>query len=263
VAYSNAAQGDEIVEREAGRPIVFYRILTLFVIAIASLCASRHPTHAQSKASGLLVAPSQITLYIHSDLKDTAFVEPLVCSLRRVLAADVDWKEISLPLNRSLLASPTQFDVSKISEQFVQATAADTGSSTYRYLIIPYDLKDQTFHFVFATSFPRDHDGVLSTARLGVNDPGMSAAERGEATALRLYKLILKSVARLAGYGSSNGCILAFPRTLEELDRKPAEFCPVDRAALIDAGVLKEEESIGCAYVSQRQVNENMSVAHR
>jgi len=63
--------------------------------------------------------------------------------------------------------------------------------------------------------------------------------------------LILKSIARLAGLTSSNGCILAFPRSLDELDAKSSEFCSDDHALLVDSGLLKAEESGGCALISQ------------
>jgi predicted Zn-dependent protease len=91
-------------------------------------------------------------------------------------------------------------------------------------------------------------------ARLEVNDPTVARSERAQIAAFRAYKLILKSVALLAGLPNTGGCILAFPRTLEELDQKPSEFCPADREALVAAKVLKAEESSGCIYVSERQL---------
>ena len=156
-------------------------------------------------------------LYVHAELKDTDFVEPLVCALRQVLTAGVDVKDISLPLDSTLLATPTQFDVSKVSDQFARATVWDGGSLTYKYLLVPHDLKDQTYRYVFAMTFPRAHNGVVSLSRLYAANAAVSRHERAVLTALRAYKLILKSIARLAGLTSSNGCILAFPRSLDEL----------------------------------------------
>ena len=46
------------------------------------------------------------------------------------------------------------------------------------------------------------------------------------------------------GLPDSGGCILAFPRTLEELDDKPAEFCPADREALVAAGHFGRTELV-------------------
>jgi hypothetical protein len=74
-------------------------------------------------------------------------------------------------------------------------------------------------------------------------------------TAARAYKLILKSIARLAGLRSPDACVLSFPRSLEELDQKSSEFCANDRAALVGAGILKDKEDrrgTDCDAVAQR-----------
>ena len=122
-------------------------------------------------------------------------------------------------------------------------------------------MKDGTYRYVFATSFGNSstpyHVGVVSMARLEVHDRAFSREQRAEVTALRAYKLILKSIARVAGFPDLQRCVLAFPRSLDDLDRKSPEFCPADRAALVDARILKSEESAGCVYVAegQRSVN--------
>lgn len=230
---------------------VHQRFAKLTTVALASSVAAGGLAHAQSPKTNSqdLIAPHDIVLYIHSDLKNTNFVEPLVCALKRVLIANAETKKIRLPLGSALLASPTQFDVSQVSDQFVRA--AGGGPLTYKYLLIPYDLKDEIHRYVFATSFLRHRDGIVSTARLEVTDPILSRQGRAEMTALRIYKLILKSIARLAGYGRSNGCILTFPRNVDDLDLKSSEFCEDDRAALVDAGILKTEETVGCAFVAE------------
>jgi hypothetical protein len=187
-----------------------------------------------------LVAPAEVVLYIHADLKRTDFVRPLVCALQRVLVAPVSTRLSSLPLGPELLATPTQFDVGKVADRFIPATAADGGPQSFRYLLLPHDLKAEPWRYVFSTSFGNDttpyHAGVLSTYRL---DAG---SQRSEITAMRAYKLILKSIARVAGLRSPDACILAFPRSLDELDRKAAEFCPGDRAMLVKAKILNEKE---------------------
>jgi predicted Zn-dependent protease len=221
------------------------KLLTASTIALSCWCVE--PARAQ------IVPPQDIVLYIQADFKDTDFVEPLVCALRQVLTAGVDVKDIRLPLAPALLATPSQFDVSKVSNQFARATISDGGSQTYKYLLVPYDLKDKTYRYVFATTFLEDHNGVVSLARLYATNATSSRHERAVLTALRAYKLILKSIARLAGLTSSSGCILAFPRNLDELDAKSSEFCREDRALLVDAGLLKAEESGGCAFISQSE----------
>jgi predicted Zn-dependent protease len=116
-------------------------------------------------------------------------------------------------------------------------------------------MKDRRFRVVFATSYantaPPYHAGVVSMARLDVDDGAHTPAERAEIAAGRAYKLILRSVALLAGLPDSGGCMLAFSSTLADLDGKSAEFCPADREALVAAKVLKAEEGAGCMYVGE------------
>jgi predicted Zn-dependent protease len=207
-----------------------------------------------------LVAPAEVVLYIQSDLKSTDFVRPLVCALQRVLTAPVSTQILDLRLGPELRATPTQFDVGKVADLFIRATAADGNSQSFKYLLIPYDLKGEPWRYVFSTSFGNEttpyHVGVLSTARLDVDDPRREHHQGSEITAMRAYKLILKSIARLAGLKSPDACILAFPRSLDELDRKSSEFCPDDRATLVKAGILNAktgQEGTDCIAISQRE----------
>jgi predicted Zn-dependent protease len=208
-----------------------------------------------------LAGPSEVVLYIHSEMKRTDFVERLECALKHILVAPVSTQDLRLALGRDLLASPTQLDVQKVANKFIQATARDSGPRTFKYLFLPFDLKDAEHHYAFATSFSNEqastHVGILSTARLDTRIPNYPNEQNSEQTAHRLYKIILKSVARLAGLKSADSCVLVFPRTLEELDQKSAAFCPDDRAALVAAGILKREEEVGagCALMSQREMS--------
>jgi predicted Zn-dependent protease len=195
----------------------------------------------------MLVAPAEVVLYIHSDLKSTDFVQPLVCALQRVLTAPVSTKTVTFPLGSELRATPTQFDVAKIGDRFIRATSTEGTPPSFKYLFLPFDLKADGLRYVFATSFGNEttpyHVGILSTARLDVSDPRQWHHQGFEITTLRTYKLMLKSIARLAGLRSPDACVLAFPRSLEELDRKSSEFCPPDHTALVAGGILKEKES--------------------
>src|SRR3984893_12240886 len=207
---------------------------------------------------GALGPTDEVLLYVHADLKRTDCIQPLVCALRRVLVAPVHVTDIDLPLGSDLMSTPTQFDVGAVTSRLIAATEAEGGAHTFKYLLHPYDMKEWRFRFVFAASSygnapPLYHVGIVSLARLDVNDANRTRAELAQITAGRAYKLILKSVAQLAGLPDTGGCILAFSRTLEELDGKPAEFCPADREALVAARVLKAEESGGCMYVSERR----------
>jgi hypothetical protein len=232
------------------------RRLRRLLFAAAWLVAGVSTALAQQ---GRLVAPAEVVLYIHSDLKSTDFVQPLVCALQRVLVAPVSTQISTLPLGPELRATPTQFDVGKVADRFIRSTAGGIPPS-FQYLLLPYDLKDTPWRYVFSTSFGNEktpfHAAVVSTARLDPDDPRRWHHQGFEITALRAYKLILKSIARVAGLKSPEACILAFPRSLDELDRKSSEFCPNDRAILVAAGILKDEEApemTDCLGIALRQ----------
>jgi predicted Zn-dependent protease len=203
-----------------------------------------------------LVRPAQVLLYLHPGLRNIDFVEPLICALKRVLVAPVDAQRLDLSLGSDLLATPTQLDVAKVADKFFQATATISGPAVFNYFLIPHDMKDGTYRYVFATTYTKGSArvGVVSMARLQIDDASLSRRQRAEVAALRAYKLIIKSIARVAGFPDLRRCVLASPMSLDELDRKSAEFCPMDRAALVNAGILKSEESAGCVYVAERFV---------
>jgi predicted Zn-dependent protease len=223
-----------------------YRLL--LIAACVAVGASTAPAQEPLRKTGnRLMVPAEVVLYIHSDLKRTEFVEPLVCALQHVLIAPVSTQILNLPLGRELLATPTQFDVAKVAGRFIQATAADGDSQSFKYILIPFDLKAEPWRYVFSSSFgdTKTHVGIVSTARLDAGNSRQQRDQGANVTAMRAYKLILKSIARLAGLSSPDACILAFPRSLEELDKKSSDFCPDDRAALVAAGILKSQEGQG------------------
>jgi predicted Zn-dependent protease len=215
----------------------------------ALICAGISSASAQAPktSNGRLLAPAEVVLYIHSDLKSRDFVKPLVCALQRVLTAPVSTQAWTLPLGPELLATPEQFETSKVANRFVRATAKDGTPPSFKYLLLPFDMRAESFPYVFASSFSdttgRYHTGIVSTARLDPVDPRQPHHQGSEITARRVYKVVLKSIARLAGLRSRGACVLASPQSLEELDQKSPEFCQDDREALVAAGILKSTES--------------------
>jgi hypothetical protein len=197
-----------------------------------------------------LVAPDAVVIYVHTGIpeQDTDFVEGLVCELGRVLVAPVRAEKSDLPLYRGYLATPTQLDPLKMRLPFARATAGD--GRVFRYLLVAWDLKIPGLNYVFSSTVP-DSEGVavMSPIRLVPREPGLSRKRVADVTADRIYKLMLKSIAVLAGL-HGEGCIMAFPRSLPELDAKSDEFCPNDKAALIAAGILKARASGACNIVA-------------
>ena len=219
--------------------------------------------HAQE-----LTAPSEVVLYVHSEMKRTEFVERLECALRHVLVAPVATRELKLVLGRDLQASPTQLDTQKLAKAFAQATANESGPRTFKYLFLSFDLKEAQLPFVWNSSFVDTeksiHVGIMSTARLDPPSLNHPDEQNGSRTTYRLYKLILKSIARLAGLKDPNSCVLGRVRTVGELDQQPAEFCSNDRAMLVEAGIVKPEQEVGttCALMS-RAASPNLLASRR
>lgn len=241
------------------------------LLIVACLLAGTFTASAEEpvgKTGSGLVVPAEVVLYIHSDMKSTDFVQPLVCALQRVLTAPVSVQSLDIPLGPELLATKTQFDARKVADRFVRATAGSGNQPSFKYLLVPFDLKDEPWRYVFSSSFSNAtapfHVGVVSTARLDPGNPGRQHREGHAITAARAYKLILKSIARLAGLRSPDACVLSFPRSLEELDQKSSEFCANDRATLVDAGILKDKEArrgTDCDAIAQRAPTEMLVAA--
>jgi predicted Zn-dependent protease len=204
---------------------------------------------ASASAQPRLAAPDEVVIYLHASMKETDFADGLVCELGRVLVAPVRATTIDLPLTQDYLATPSQFHSGKMMLPFARATAGEPGR-VFRYLILDRDLKVDGLNYVFSeTSLAADPVAVMSIIRLKPNAPGLSRKRVSDVTGDRLYKLMLKSIAILAGL-RTGGCVMAFPRSLPELDAKAAEFCPADRTALVDAGVLKAKPFGACNTVA-------------
>lgn len=213
------------------------------VVSVAALMCSSGTARAQS-----LVPPDEVVIHIHEDLKDTDFVEGLICELSRVLAMPVSASTSNLAFAGVDFATNTQLDADRVRYSFARANEGN--GRIFRYLIHPYDMKVNGLRYVFAST-GRDGllVGVMSTIRLVPAAPGMTRKRVSDITATRLYKLMLKSVAYLSGL-DSDGCIMRFPSSLAELDAKSDEFCPEDHARLVEARILKARPVGACNFVS-------------
>jgi predicted Zn-dependent protease len=219
----------------------------LFGLVAAGVMSMSLPAVAQP-----LSGPDEVVLYVHPDLKDARFIDPLVCALQRVLVAPVGVRDIDIRMGED---GRRPIDVERVGESFRRTAAADGTPRTFKHLLVPFDLKARTYNYVFAARFGSQVEGyrtqVVSTARLQFKDPKRSEAERAEVTAQRVYKIVLRGVIHHAG-SWSQGCVLSFPNSLEELDRKSPAVCEVDRPAFVRAGILKEVESDECQAVASR-----------
>lgn len=108
-----------------------------------------------------LVAPERVMIYVHRDVQDTDFVEPLVCELSRVLIAPVSEHISDLPIDISMMASMTELDARRVVPAFYQSTTQTTSTCDYAFLIIPYDLQNENTHHTFGTNFGMPYNPAL------------------------------------------------------------------------------------------------------
>src|SRR5262249_2642183 len=160
---------DTVAAMSSHRPRSMLRPLAL---AVMSSLLTGLPAGGALAQSGALVAPAEVALYISPALKSRSFVHPLVCALQRVLVAPVRTAEIDISFTRDMLATPSQLDVTKVFNHFMRTGAGNGPSSTFKYLLLPYDLKADKLNYVFATSYGGPatpyRGGVVSTARLDI-----------------------------------------------------------------------------------------------
>lgn len=217
------------------------------LVGLLALASLTHPLGAQT-----LFPPGEVVIHVHAGVRNTEFVEPLVCSLTKVLAVPVRAKTLQLALTPDLRESSTQFSPQKIAGPFLRAAAGNSDHARpYRYFILEEDLGRKPLNYVFAETYggPGPYNlSVISVARLAPDGTRLTRRQVAETTERRVYKLMMKSVGVLSGL-RSEGCVMSFPRSVHELDLKSAEYCPDDRAALVAAHVLREKPSEGCSTV--------------
>jgi predicted Zn-dependent protease len=210
---------------------------------------------AQAGATvGPLRVPSAVILYVHPEVTDRSFVEPLLCALERVLVAPVSTRDLQFPLGSDLNATRSQLDVDKVAGRFRQATAADGDDLTFKHLVVARDMTVRPYNYLFASTYGIEGEAtplqVISTARLAPPTTGPTAGDGVALTVQRLYKVVLRSIVQNTGHFNLTGCVMASPNSLADHDRKPAALCPADRARLVQQGVLRERETDSCQAVA-------------
>lgn len=240
-------------------------VAVALVARLAGLCAPAMAVGALAQTpppTGPLRVPAAIVLYLHPEVVDRRFVEPLTCALERVLTAPVSVEDLPLALGPELNVTPTQLDVEKVADRFRRATAVDRDERRFRHLIVGRDLTVKGYNYLFAQTFGTEGETsplqVLSTARLvppnSERDPGAVAV-----TAQRIYKIVLRSIVHNSGHVTMAGCVMAFPLSLAEHDRKPSHVCAADRARLVRQGVLREREVDACQAIVSRGVRTSIA----
>ena len=236
--------------------------IVLFLLFVTARALLPGGTALAAGASGDQVTPSEVVLFVQSDLRNKRYIALAVCALERALEAPVRVETLDVPLTGDLLARPGQYDALKVANRFLAATAADNGGRLFKYFLMAEDITYGNYNYLFAQSYgdatTQIHMGLLSVARLASigHEPATGAAP-ADLVAQRILKILFRSIAQTGGYRTAQGCVLAFPNSLASLDQKPVTFCPDDRAALVATGLLRPEERERCGVL----VSEALPVA--
>jgi predicted Zn-dependent protease len=197
------------------------------------------------------VAPREVVLYVHADMPNTDFVEPLVCALTRALVAPVRAEKLAMPIDIGLMASSHQLSSEKLLGRLYQQTGPYAG--TVMFLLVPYPILSDG-RPVFGTNYGAPYNkAVVSIPSLAPLPRGATPTQTTDIVVRRSYKVLLRYLGQIGGLWSKNDCVMMMPHGLGELDAKPYDFCEDDRATLVAAGVLKNAPSADCStIVAQR-----------
>lgn len=199
---------------------------------------------APASASTLsIMRPRAIVIHVHREVADQRFLPDLTRRLAANLAPPVHVLRTDFdlaPLRPALGA----IDGEAAAGALIGSVDWVRHAATVQVLIIPDELRLRPARFNFAvsngTAVSPHHIVIVSLARLQKTRWADRSADSNPArTAERVFKLILKNVARVSGYAGSSLCIFGFPRNVEELDALPEGFCEPDRARLVAAGLAK------------------------
>jgi predicted Zn-dependent protease len=197
------------------------------------------------------VAPREVVIYVHEDMPNTDFVDPLVCALGRALVAPVRAEKLAMPIDIGLMGSLSELSSEKVLGRLYQQTGPYAG--TVMFLLVPYPILSQG-RPVFGTNYgPPYNRGVVSIVDLERLPRDATPAQRTEIVVRRAYKVLLRYVGQIGGLWNRNDCVMMMPHGLDQLDGKPHDFCADDRAALVAAGVIRDTPAGNCSTViSQR-----------
>jgi len=216
--------------------------LTLPCWAPAAEARRAAPPPAESGAAAAavpaapLTRPEAVVLLVHDSVRDLVNLEPVRALFADQFTMPFTVQAASTDYSRAFLAERNQYYAPQIMTamhdwRWVQ-------DSVVRILIIKDDIYDVPRNYLFSEYQPGLRIGVISLARLVPADIKTNPVAASQLMAERFVKLLLKSVAGNAGL-VSQGCVMSFANSVEELDRKPAAFCPEDTARLQAAGILR------------------------
>jgi predicted Zn-dependent protease len=184
---------------------------------------------------GFEVTPIRaIVVHLHKGLIDRRFepvlVERLKASLTPTLFVVENAMDLSLTPHQS-----GKLDANALIQSIAANLDPVENRGVIHVLLIDEDMKGPAARFNFAFSF----GGAEASHRIIVVSLARLHSDRPELEANRVEKLVLKNVARVAGYSGSDLCVFGFARELRELDAMPENYCEPDRANLVQGGLVR------------------------
>jgi predicted Zn-dependent protease len=220
--------------------------LRVWVCALGLL--AQVPASAQTPGSvaapAAIKAPAAVALYLHHDVLDDRFMPLLVARLTPQLAVPVSAGRFELDMrpHRSWTQLLWPMDAVPVMEDIARRIDWAQPPGVTRIFIVMPDIRLKPARYNFAVSVGSASTpfqlSMVSLARLQVLDAN-GRDKNPDKTAERTAKLIVKNIARLAGYSHSQRCVFAFPNSLAELDALPHNFCEPDLSALVQAGIAR------------------------
>lgn len=207
------------------------------------------------------VTPRAVVLYVHEDMTDTDFVDPLICALSRVLVAQVHAEKTDMPIDVSLMGSLAELSSEKVLNRLYRRMGPY--GDTVMFLLVPYPLLNDGGR-VFGTNWGPPHNrGAVSISSLTPTTRGLTPAQVTDTIVGRAYKVLLRYIGHIGGLWGRSGCLLMMPRGLAELDSKSSDFCEEDRAQLVAAGVLKAQPEGDCAPTAPQGARRRLATSAR
>lgn len=162
--------------------------------------------------------------------------------MRKRLAPPVVIQSANFDL--SALRGFGKLDAQQLIHGLVTGTDWNQNRGVIHVYLIKDDMRLAAARFNYAVSAGSAHTPhhviIVSLARLQESRFFDSRTDANPArTAVRVFKMIAKNTAKVAGYSGSNACLLSFPRNLADLDAMPEGFCEPDISLLNNAGVTR------------------------
>jgi len=211
------------------------------MLGAAILAAWHWPASGQTAAP---TPPAAVRVEVHAGVRDTRFMPLLMQRLARVLAPALQEGRFALDLQPYAPSLPWgPMDAQPLLMRLGEDLLARGAQSVTHVYIVEDAIRLPPARFNFAASFGSPQTPVrltvVSLARLRALDADGSDPAPAR-TALRVFKLVAKNVARLSGYaGEAGRCLFAFPASVGELDATPESFCEPDLGALVQAGIAR------------------------